>query len=285
MRILIFGGDGMLGHRLLRHFAPRYDTRVTLRQPLESYRVFGMFDGANAYGAIDVRDVGKVQQALSDFKPEAVINAAGVIKQRTDAHDDVLSIEINSFFPLLLARMCRKVRARLIHISTDCVFSGSKGNYTEADRPDPVEIYGYSKLLGEVALPGCITLRTSIIGRELSRKRSLFEWFLAQRGEVHGYMNAIYTGFTTIEMARILEKLITQFPASSGIYHVSSSPISKFDLLSLIRKRFKLGVTLAANYEFKCDRSLDSTRFRHDFSYTPPTWESMIDELAVDVGS
>lgn len=286
MRILIVGGDGMLGHRLLRHFAPRHDTRVTLRQPLEAYRAFGLFDGANAYDAIDVRDVGKIQRALSDFRPEAVVNAAGVVKQRASADDGVLSIEVNSIFPHLLARMCRAGGARLVHISTDCVFSGGKGNYAETDRPDPVDTYGFSKLLGEVDSPGALTLRTSMIGTELSRKTGLLEWFLSQRGKmIKGYRKAIFSGFCTAELARIIERLLVAHPAAAGLYHVSSAAISKLDLLSALNRRLGLGVRIVPDDAVVCDRSLDSTRFRSEFGYRPPTWDTMLDELAAEIGA
>jgi len=279
---LILGGDGMLGHRLLKDLSRSHDVRVTLRQERPAYTGFNLFSERNSYTGVDARVTDRLISVLSDFHPEAVINAVGVVKQRPDGLDAIPNLEINALLPHRLAAICGAIRAHLIHISTDCVFSGRSGGYKEDHEPSPIDVYGHSKLLGEVVAPGCITLRTSIIGRELSRKSSLLEWFLAQRGTVHGYRNAIFSGFTTIEMSRIMEKLVTHFPESSGIYHVSSYPISKFDLLSLIRDRFKLSVDLVPDYEFKLDRSLDSTRFRSDFRYTPPTWESMIEELAAE---
>jgi dTDP-4-dehydrorhamnose reductase len=286
MRVLIVGGDGMLGHRLLRQFAPRHDTRVTLRQPVEAYRAYGLFDGNNAYDAIDVRDAGRIRQVLSDFRPEAVVNAAGVIKQRADADDRVLSIEVNSLFPHLLAPMCRAGGARLIHISTDCVFSGDKGNYAETDRPDPVDTYGLSKLLGEVDRPGALTLRTSMIGTELARQTGLLEWFLSQRGKmIKGYRKAIFSGFSTAELARIIERLLTAHPGASGLYHVSSAAISKLDLLSALDRRLRLGVRIVPDDSVACDRSLDSSLFRREFSYAPPAWDTMLDELATEIGA
>lgn len=283
MRILILGGDGMLGHRLLKDLSRSHEVRVTLRQEAAAYAQFKLFNAKNAYTGVDVRVTDRLISVLSDFHPEAVINAVGVVKQRPDGLDSIPNLEINALLPHRLAIICGAIQAHFVHISTDCVFSGRSGGYKEDHEPDPIDVYGHSKLLGEVVAPGCITLRTSIIGRELSRKTSLLEWFLAQRGTVRGYKNGIFSGFTTIEMSRIMEKLITHFPESSGIYHVSSYPVSKFDLLSLIRDKFKLSVGLVPDYEFKCDRSLDSTRFRRDFGYTPPTWESMIDELAADI--
>ena len=283
MRILILGGDGMLGHRLLKDLSHSHDVRVTLSQEAQAYTQFNLFTNTNSYAGVDVRLTDQLVAVLGDFHPDAVINAVGVIKQRPDGLYAIPNLEINALLPHRVAALCQAVRAHFIHISTDCVFSGRSGNYREVDEPDPIDVYGHSKLLGEVIAPGSITLRTSIIGRELWRKSSLLEWFLRQRGQVRGYKNAIFSGFTTMELSRVMETLITHFPESSGIYHVSSDPISKYDLLTLIQDRLKLELDLIPDYDFKCNRSLNSTRFRHDFSYVPPSWEQMIDELAADV--
>jgi dTDP-4-dehydrorhamnose reductase len=284
MRVLILGGDGMLGHRLLRQFAPRHETRVTLHQPLDAYRQFGLFDRGNAYDSIDVLDAARIIEIFSDFKPQAAINAAGIVKQRADMKDEVLSVEINGLFPHLLARVCREHGTRLIHLSTDCVFSGKQGNYNENDRPDPEDVYGFSKLLGETDGRGALTLRTSMIGPELQRKTGLVEWFLAQKGKmVQGWRQAIFSGFTTAELARLIEKLIATHPDAHGLYHASSAPISKLDLLSALNRRLRLGTSIVPDDAFKCDRSLDSTRFRTAFGYVPPTWDSMLEELAAEL--
>lgn len=283
MRILILGGDGMLGHRLLKDLSRSHDVRATLRREASAYSGLPLFSETNSYVGVDVRVTDRLIGVLADFHPQAVINAVGVVKQRPDGLDRIPNLEINALLPHRLAVICGAVGAHLIHISTDCVFSGRRGSYTEDDEPDPIDVYGHSKLLGEVVVPGCITLRTSIIGQELTRKTSLLEWFLAQRGTVNGYRRAIFSGFTTIEMSRIIERLLTGFPAASGVYHVSSDPISKFDLLIMIKKKLNLPVEVRPEDEFTCNRSLDSTRFRRDFAYAPPSWEQMIDTLAADL--
>lgn len=280
MRILVLGGDGMLGHQLLKQLSRAHEVRVTLHRPLSAYAQFGLFNAANARGEVDVRDFSRVVQVHADFQPDAVLNAAGVVKQRVDAKDSILSIEVNSLLPHRLAELCGKAGTRLIHMSTDCVFSGKKGNYSEADAPDAEDLYGRSKLLGEVSGAPCLTLRSSIIGRELSRKTGLLEWFLGERGPVRGFRNVIFSGFTTIEMTRIIERLLTRHPGASGLYHVSSAPISKHDLLVLIRERLELKTDIVPDGDFRCDRSLDSSRFRKAFGYVPPTWEEMVEELA-----
>jgi dTDP-4-dehydrorhamnose reductase len=283
MRVLILGGDGMLGHRLLKNLSRAHDARVTLRRERAAYASLGLFNERNSYAGVDLRILDRLTSVFSECKPEAVINAAGALKRPPTGLDPVANIEINALLPHRLAAICREIGAHLVHISTDGVFSGRAGNYNEECEPDPVDPYGHAKLLGEVAGPKCITLRTSIVGRELARKTGLLEWFLAQKGQVRGYKNVIYTGFTTPEMSRIIEKLITRYPDSSGTYHVSSDPISKFDLLRLVRDKLGLAVNLVPDDEFRCDLSLDSTRFRRDFSYAPPSWDMMLDELVSEI--
>jgi len=285
MRILILGGDGMLGHRLLKHFGDRHDVRVTLRRPLSDYAASGLFTPANSFDKVDVCDVDSVRRVFATFRPEAVINATGVVKQRAEAAQAIPSIEINALFPHRVAALCADTGARFVHMSTDCVFSGRKGNYTEEDAPDAADLYGRSKLLGEVVTPPCITLRTSIIGRELARKTGLLEWFLAQRGRtIRGYRRAIFSGFTTHEMARIIERVLAGPDPRHGLFQVSSAAISKFDLLTAIRDRMGLDISIEPDDDFACDRSLDSSRFRAAFDYRPPSWDAMIDEVALAEG-
>ncbi|MGZ5164781.1 MAG: dTDP-4-dehydrorhamnose reductase family protein [Burkholderiales bacterium] len=283
MRILILGGDGMLGHRLYRHLLSAHEVKVTLRQPLGTYSGRGLFDETNAYPAVDVRSLDGVEHAVADHHPQAIVNAVGIVKQRDDSNDAIAAIEVNSLLPHRLAQLCRQYEARLIHISTDCVFSGRRGHYNEDDLPDASDVYGRSKLLGEVCEAPALTLRTSMIGCELARKSSLLEWFLAQRGPVRGFRKAIFSGFTTAELARIIEMLIVGHPSAAGLYHVSSEPISKYDLLCLIRDKLGLQTVIEEDNAFHCDRSLDSTRFRQRFGYEPPSWDAMTTELAHEV--
>jgi dTDP-4-dehydrorhamnose reductase len=281
MRILILGGDGMLGHRLLLHFAGRHEVRVTLRRPLADYADAGLFDTGNASDGIDVRDFESVRRVTAAFRPDAVINATGIVKQRAEAKDALPSIEINALFPHRMAQLCADIGARFVHLSTDCVFSGNRGHYLESDAPDAGDLYGRSKLLGEVSGPPCITLRTSIIGRELYRKTGLLEWFMAQRGRtIRGFRRAIFSGFTTQEMARIIGRVLAGPGPTHGLYQVSAAAISKYDLLCAIRDRLSLDINIEPDDTLICDRSLDSTRFRADFAYVPPAWPAMIDELA-----
>jgi len=283
MRILILGGDCMLGHQLFKHLKPNHDVRVTLRQDLAVYKKFMLFGTENTYTGIDVRSPIKLAGVITDFHPEVVVNAIGIVKQLPEASQSIPSIEINALFPHRLALLCKNISARMVHLSTDCVFSGEKGNYVESDSSDADDLYGKTKFLGEVTDSHCLTLRTSMIGLELSRKKSLIEWFLAQKGTVNGYKKVIFSGFTTLELSRVIENLIFNYPDASGVYHVSSDPISKFALLSMIKEGLKLQIEIIPDEFFVCDRSLDSNKFRQEFNYNPPSWEKMVSELCEDI--
>ena len=279
MRILILGGDGMLGHQLFLHLKERHDVKVTLRQDFAAYTQFEIFCRESVYDALDIRSMDRLIEVMADCRPEAVINAIGIVKQRADAKESIPSLMINALLPHRLAVLCKAIGARLIHLSTDCIFSGRKGNYQESDPSDAEDLYGKTKYLGEVHESNCLTLRTSIIGRELSRHTGLLDWFLGQTSSVKGFTNAIYTGFTTLEMSRIIERMLLDFPDIFGVYQVSSDPISKYELLLLFREKLGHNIEIIPDDSFCCDRSLDSSRFRAEFNYTPPTWSSMIEEL------
>jgi dTDP-4-dehydrorhamnose reductase len=281
VRILIFGGDGMLGHELLDAWRGRHELWATLRRPRAAYeRHRHRFPEGTLY-EVDVRRERDVVAAVGAARPELVVNAAGIVKQRPGSEEAVPTIEVNSLFPHHLAELCRGAGARMVHLSTDCVFSGAKGGYVESDRPDPTDLYGRSKLLGEVDEPHCLTLRTSIVGLELERKSGLVEWFLAQRGRIRGYRRAIYTGLTTREMARAIHHLATQPARIGGIWHLSSAAISKYELLTALSRRLRrTDLEIEPDDQFACDRSLDSSALRSKTDYRVPSWDAMLDELA-----
>jgi dTDP-4-dehydrorhamnose reductase len=280
LKVLIIGGGGMLGHRLFAHLRPSHDTRVTLHRGVADYSKYGLFDRETAYPDVDAADTDRLFSIVSEFRPEAIVNCVGIVKQLSIAKESIPSLEVNALLPHRLALIARSVGARVVHFSTDCVFSGRRGNYAETDMPDPEDLYGRTKLLGELDQDGCITLRTSLIGHELERKTSLLEWFLAQKARIRGFRKAVFSGFTTIEAARIVETLIVRHPEASGVWHVSSDPIDKYTLLNLIKKHYGLDTEIEVDDEFHCDRSLNSARFRERFQYSPPRWESMIEEMS-----
>ena len=232
---------------------------------------------------VDVSDLDSSRAAIEKIKPDVVINAVGVVKQRPESEDVIKTLSINSLFPQRLAELSREYNFRLITVSTDCVFSGDKGNYSEDDLADARDLYGISKLLGEVKDDNCLTIRTSIIGRELASAHSLVEWFLSNRGNaVKGYLNAIYSGFPTIVLAEIISDIITNHAGLNGVYHVSSDPINKFDLLGLLNKYYQADVVIEPFEDFVIDRSLDSSAFRKATGFSPLGWEHMIEQMASD---
>ena len=281
MRLLILGGSGMLGHQLWRGLHAQHDTWVTLRRPVADFTAHNLFDEAKAIQVDDITDDTALDQVLGQAKPDAVINCVGLIKQHDEASDEALAMRVNAEFPHRLAKRCGETGARLIHFSTDCVFAGTRGNYTEDDPADATDLYGQSKHRGEVTGPQCVTLRTSVIGHELGTNLALLDWFISQRSQtVNGFKKAIYSGFTTLEMARIVERILTQHAALSGLWHVASEPISKFDLLQLCREKLGWEGIIEPNDEFVCDRSLNGDRFNEATGYKPPGWQAMISELA-----
>jgi dTDP-4-dehydrorhamnose reductase len=210
-----------------------------------------------------------------------VINCVGIIKQLNEAKNPLLSLTINSILPHRLAELCSIAGARLVHISTDCVFSGKTGNYTEDDISDAQDLYGRTKFLGEVHERHCITLRTSIIGRELETRYGLLEWFRSQNGRtINGFRRAIYTGLTTCELSRVIERLLIKHSDIVGLWQVSSDPINKYDLLLIAKQAFFWVGEIAPDDTFVCDRSLNSARFRKEVGYRPPSWQVMMEELA-----
>jgi dTDP-4-dehydrorhamnose reductase len=285
LRILILGGDGMLGHRLLAHLQKNHETKVTLHRDLAAYEPYGLFTRDNSYAAVEAQDADRMLEVVADFRPEAVVNTVGIVKQRGAAKEAIPSLEINALLPHRLALLCKAVGVRLVHVSTDCVFSGrKKGGYTEEDVPDPLDLYGRTKLLGEVSEPGCITLRTSIIGLELSRRTGLIEWFLSQRGEIRGFTKAIYTGLTTAEMSRVIERVLVEHQALSGVWQVASEPINKHDLL--VRFSEVLGrddVSIVPDDSVRIDRSLSAVAFEEATGYHAPGWNEMLEELGAEV--
>ncbi|MDH3688337.1 MAG: SDR family oxidoreductase [Gammaproteobacteria bacterium] len=284
MRVLILGGDGMLGHQLFKHLGVNHDVRVALRRELDAYRGLGLFKPDNSYAGIDAQDIDALIGAAADFCPQAIINAIGIVKQRDQAKAYMPSLEINALLPHRLALLCKAIRARLVHMSTDCVFSGRKGAYTEADPSDAEDLYGKSKFLGELHDEHCVTLRTSIIGLELNRKTGLIEWFLSQKGNIKGFRRAVYTGFTTAEMARVIERVLIKHTELHGVWHVASTPISKYELLCLLADKLKrTDVEIEPDDNFVCDRGLAGARFARATGYDAPNWDTMLGELAQQV--
>jgi dTDP-4-dehydrorhamnose reductase len=282
MNILIFGGNGMLGHKLLQIFDEKFDVWMTLRENFK--KIEHIFPHREkVIENIEIESVENIRAAIIRASPDVVVNAIGVIKQLPTSKDVIKTLTINSIFPHRLAELALEFNFRLITVSTDCVFTGDKGNYTEDDVADALDLYGKSKLFGEATGKNCLTLRTSIIGRELNTSHSLVEWFLSNRnGKVRGFENAIYSGFPTIVFAEIIADIIENHPEMEGLYHVSSDPINKYELLKLINEKYGANIEIEPYKDFYIDRSLNSDKFRAETGFGPMSWEKMIEIMAQD---
>lgn len=283
MRVLIFGGTGMLGHKLCQVLSDRFDVWTTYRGSPELINDYKWFRPERTIGGVFADQAESSIRAIKTSQPDVVINAVGVIKQLPSSKDVTTSLEINSLFPHRLAELSNEFDYRLITVSTDCVFDGNRGNYSENDIPNAIDLYGQSKHWGEIDIPNCLTLRSSIIGHELGTQHSLVDWFLSNQGKtVNGYTKAIYSGFPTIVFADIIVNLITEMPGLSGLYHVSSDPINKFELLGMIDRAYGTDITINPSEDVRIDRSLDSRRYKEITGFQPPSWPEMIDRMRAD---
>jgi dTDP-4-dehydrorhamnose reductase len=272
----------MLGHVLWRHCSETMDAYATVRATQLEGSTTKVLDPARTVTGVRVEEPASVAAALDEVRPEVAVNCIGVVKQSAEAADRAGLVRANSLFPHELAAACATRSLRLIHVSTDCVFSGRRGGYVEEDLPDPIDAYGRSKLAGEVSGPGVVTLRTSMIGRELGRRQGLLEWIFAQDGgAVRGYERAIFSGPTVAELARAIA-LVIDDPDVEGLFHVGAAPISKLELLEAIREAFSLDIEIEPSPEPVIDRSLQAGRFRAATGWAPPSWPEMIAELATE---
>jgi dTDP-4-dehydrorhamnose reductase len=282
-KVLIFGATGMLGHKLYQVLRPENDVVGTIRSGYKIISRFSFLEPTILVPRFDATAPNAAKQVIESTAPDVVVNCIGVINKLVDKVGLQNTTYLNAEFPHELYRICRPRGTRLIHISTDCVFSGKKGNYKEDDPSDAEDEYGKTKYRGEIKGEGALTLRTSMIGRELHSSNGLLEWFIANRGgEVQGWTNAIFSGFPTLHFSRIISDIIHNHEDLSGLYNVSSQPVSKFKLLSLINNAFGLNIVIKESPEPREDRSLDSSKFRKAAGFTPLPWETMVKELAED---
>ena len=270
----------MLGSTLLKYFSSNKDY-ISLgthrRQEEISTYSDEIKDQLKVIKDID-NDI-EIDQLFNNFNPSIVINCIGVVKQLSSAYEPTEVIPINSLFPHRLTSFCNSYKARLIHFSTDCVFSGKKGFYNEIDTPDAEDLYGRSKLLGETYDSNSLTIRTSIIGHEIFTSHGLINWFLQQKDSIQGYKRAIFSGFPTIEIAKILERYVIPNKQLTGLYHLSSNPISKFDVLSLVAKRYNKDIFIQPNNSVVINRSLDSSKFQKATGFKPKCWKELVNEM------
>lgn len=281
MRLLILGVTGMLGHTLHRVFAPdpRFETWATLRAT-SGKRHFPEATHARLLVDVDVLSSDALIATLERVRPDVVINAVGIVKQLASADDPLVALPTNALLPHRLARACALANARCILVSTDCVFSGARGGYTEADRTDADDLYGISKALGEVHdMPNAITLRTSGIGHELGSRLGLIEWFLGAAGPVRGFRRAVYSGLPWVTLAEVIRDHVLPRPELHGLYHVSSDPINKYALLQLVAAAYGKDIEIVPDDAVMIDRSLSSERFRSTTGWRPAPWTELVAQM------
>lgn len=278
MRVMVIGASGMLGSAVFREFdgrAPYEAWGLVRNEAFLPY--FSPSQQSRILTGVDVLNEAALRAAFERVRPDVIINCVGLIKQKERADDPLVVLPINAMLPHRLALLCAPGNVRLLHISTDCVFSGRKGMYREGDPSDAEDLYGQSKYIGELRdAAHAVTLRTSIVGRELNSSRALVDWFLAQQGAVHGFRRSIFSGMTAIELARIMRDIVLPDPSLHGLYHVSSAPVSKFDLLKLVALQYGKTIEVLPDDSLVIDRSLDSLRFLQATGYQAPSWESMV---------
>ncbi len=288
IRVLIIGGNGMLGHKLCQLLPQHgFEVAATIRRPADfAARYPSVYRRVRILADVDVLDDRKMQQAVENASPHAIVNCAGIVKQVPASRDPLASVGVNAYLPHKLASLCARQHRRMIHISTDCVFAGTRGMYCESDPSDAHDLYGMTKYLGETVPEetAALTLRTSIIGRELEAPgHGLLEWFLAQNGQpVRGFARARFSGLTTHELARVIAMILIDHPRLQGLYQVASRPISKFELLQLVRRAYGQPTEITRDETLACDRSLNMDRFRDATGYVSPAWREMIAETAQD---
>jgi dTDP-4-dehydrorhamnose reductase len=282
MRALIVGATGTLGHRVCMEWAERFECFGTVREPAAE-PIAELLGSTTLIAGVTAEQPESLRPAFEQAQPDVVLNCIGAVKQAQAGQQAISAIRTNSLFPHELAAISGEFGARMVHVSTDCVFSGRRGNYSEDDVPDATDIYGRSKLLGEVCGEGLLTLRTSLIGRELQGALGLLEWLISNRGgQVRGFSRAVFSGFTTIALADEIASLISERPELDGIWHLAAQPIDKLTLLERLNRALELDIEIVPDADVVIDRSLDSGRLCSTTGRQPRGWDEMIEELAAD---
>lgn len=280
MRVLVLGASGMIGSTVLRVLGESKDLEVF--GSIRDERVKPFFSAAvrkHLFSGVDLMQPDAIVSILDQVQPSVVINCAGLTRHKPEAEDPLVAVPINTLMPHRLAGLCKLVGSRMIHVSTDCVFSGQRGNYFETDFPDARDVYGKSKAIGEVTYPHTVTLRTSTIGHEFQSKYGLLEWFLSQHGRCKGYSSAVFSGLPTAVFAALVRDVVIPRPELSGLYHVAGQSINKFDLLSRIARVYGKQIEIEPDDRLVIDRSLNADRFCKVTGYVAPDWDSLINKM------
>lgn len=282
LSFLVLGANGMLGNSCMRVLSEDGGSVWGTVRSTSAVSRFPEHMQKRLIPGVEADEIDTVMDAMVKSKPDVVVNCIGVVKQLPSSKNPLTALPLNAMFPHQLSRLCALTNARLIHISTDCVFSGEKGMYTETDRPDADDLYGISKHLGEIDYIHGVTLRTSIIGHELTGARSLIDWFLSQEGPVEGFTKAVFSGLPTVELARVIRDFVVPHPHLHGLYHVSADPIAKYELLRLVAGTYGRSNRIVASDRVTIDRSLDSSRFRSETTWRPAAWPELVQQMYLD---
>lgn len=282
MRIAILGVSGLIGHTLLKTLSNEFEIFGILHKKKDYYNNLELFNGNNIIENIDVKERVKLYGALSAINPDVILNCVGITKRKQEIHDLTNAININSLFPHELAMFAKENNIKVIHFSTDCVFDGKLGNYTEESNTTAEDIYGKSKALGEIKYENALTIRSSFIGHELFSKTELLEWFLSQEGKtVKGFTKAMYSGVSTKYLSNVVATIIRDYPTLSGLRHLSiDKPISKYDLLCLARDAYGINVEIIPDNTFEIMPTLNGNKLRNELNLSVPAWGKMMSELA-----
>lgn len=278
--ILVLGATGMLGNAVFRSLTHHGNHQVIgTARSAKCLPFFEKKAASNILTGVDVNHHDLLVETFAQVRPQVVVNCVGLVKQLAEVNNPLSAVPINTLLPHRLAKLCQVAGSRLIHISTDCVFSGLQGHYVESDFPDAKDLYGRSKLLGEVDYPHAITLRTSIIGHELTGSRSLIGWFLSQEGAIKGFTRAIFSGLPTVELAHLIQAFVLPRPDLHGLYHVAAKPIDKCALLTLVAEVYGKKIDIVPDDTVAIDRSLSAQRFAQATGYVAPEWRSLIEKM------
>lgn len=280
MKVLVLGAGGLIGHKLFQLL--RSDTEVYAA--LHHTSAHPLFGGSNIFSGIDVLEFDRLTQLIGDVNADVILNCVGITKRNPNINDLELTIATNAHFPHRLASWAKTNKKRVIHFSTDCVFDGTAGPYSEHCNTTALDIYGKTKALGEIDYPHTLTVRSSFIGRELKAKTELLEWALSCRGKtIRGFDKAYYSGVSTICMARVIKRIIVEHQNLSGLYQLATDkPISKLALLNQINHSFQLGMKIETDSSFETRPTLIGTRLKSAINLAIPSWKDMLDELAAE---
>ncbi|MDD2262036.1 MAG: SDR family oxidoreductase [Clostridia bacterium] len=283
-RVLVLGVNGLIGHTMYRKLKQEgFEVFGTMRRAKIEFMQYDFLQADTIIDGLDVQEISNVSEVILQIQPSVVVNCIGITRRKDEISNSIQAIKINALLPHQIAKICQDMSIRMIHLSTDCVFSGDSGLYTEDSIPDASDMYGRTKAMGEVLdNPNCLTLRSSFLGTEISDRTELLEWLLSQKGRtIKGYTKAIYSGVSTVYLSSVITEILRHYPQLSGLYQIApDTPISKYDLLCIAKNAFNIDVEIVGNDSFVSDKSLSGARLKKVMNYRVPSWHDMLQELA-----